>query len=641
MQKCFKSKLELYFNKVIMHSKIKILSSFLTILAFGLFFVSTAYGSTTEKIVFNDGMEIKTINPDGTGVTLIGQGEMAQLSPDGTKIVFVKPLTIPCIDFSTVEYDIYTMNADGSNVTDLTSGQGQCIDRYPVWSPDGTKIAFVGQVQNTSNIPQGIWIMNADGSNLRELYSYATSGPSFSPDGTKIVFGKVEASSIGGIAEANADGSGYWYITNDGASWPSWSPDGRRIAFLNSNTLSTMNPDGTGRFDVTGSNYTTAPAWSPDSSTLAYVYNDHLLYKISASGGVPTMLYNGNVLNSVQWWSFHLNKAPIVNSISGATFNEGDTYSASASFTDPDSTSWTATVDYGDGSGTQSLALSGMNFSLSHQYKDEGTYTVTVSVTDNQGATGTGTATITVNNATPTVGTITVTPNPVQVNNAISASANFTDPGVLDTHTASWNWGDGNTTTGSVTETNGSGSVSNTHTYSTAGLYTVTLTVTDDDGLSATSTYQYVVVYDPSAGFLTGGGYYLSQAGWDTQNTQVSGQVNFGLNAKYTTGNNIPTGQTELNFKEGNINLHSTSYAWLVVSGAKATLKGTGTINGSGNYTFLISAIDGSQTGGQNLIRVKITDPSNNNNVIYDTQSGSADIADPTTALTNGSIKVH
>ncbi len=233
---------------------------------------------------------------------------------------------------------------------------------------------------------------------------------------------------------------------------------------------------------------------------------------------------------------------------------------------------------------------------------------------------------------------ITVATSPVQVNTPITASANFTDPKSSHTHLASWNWGDGNTTTGTVTESNGSGSVSNSHTYTIAGVYTVTLTVTDNNGGQATSQYQYVAVYDPSAGFLTGSGKYTSQAGWDTQNPQATGEVKFGVEAKYTSGN-TPTGQDKIDFKAGNLLFSSTSFQWLVINGAKATLKGNGTVNGSGNYTFLIAAIDGSHTGGQSLIRVKITDSSNT--VMYDTQQGASDTTDPTTAVTNGQIKVH
>ncbi len=335
----------------------------------------------------------------------------------------------------------------------------------------------------------------------------------------------------------------------------------------------------------------------------------------------------------------NVNAPPQINPISGAIINEGDTYSATDLFTDSDSAFWTATVDYGDGSGIQQLLLSGTSFSLSHIYEDEGVYTVTVAITDNQGATGIGSATVTVNNFSPTVGSISAPVTPIQVNTSITASASFTDPGILDTHTAFWDWGDTVVTTGTVTESNGSGSVQDSHAYSSAGVYTITLTVTDNGGASNTSKYQYIVIFDPSAGFLTVGGQYISQPGWDLQNLSATGRVRLGVNAKYVAGNTVPTGQTKVNFNAGNLNLTSISYNWLVVLGAKAFLEGNGTINGSGNYNFLISAIDGSQTGGSNFIRVRITDAANN--VVYDSQPGAEEGADPTTPLTSGLAKIH
>src|SRR5262249_30540908 len=90
------------------------------------------------------------------------------------------------------------------------------------------------------------------------------------------------------------------------------------------------------------------------------------------------------------------NSAPTVQMPGNATVNVGATYSASGSFTDTDSSSWTATVDYGDGSGTQPLTLSGTTVSLNHTYSAFGTYTVTVTVTDNQGASGQASAMVTV-----------------------------------------------------------------------------------------------------------------------------------------------------------------------------------------------------------------------------------------------------
>ncbi len=299
---------------------------------------------------------------------------------------------------------------------------------------------------------------------------------------------------------------------------------------------------------------------------------------------------------------------------------------------------------YTDGSGKVTIATCPTNVTISVTPPTGSNllpFSTTVTVTTDT----TQVLSLQLQNQPPTVGIITLSTNPTQINTSITADATFTDQNTADTHTASWNWGDGNTSSClpnssqcTLTESNGSGSVSGTHTYIQAGIYTITLSVTDNHGGQGTSTFQYMVVYNPGGGFLTGAGNYNSQAGWDMQNTQATGKVILGINAQYTTGN-TPTGQSKINFNAGNIDFKSTSYQWLVVSGAKATLKGNGTVNGSGNYTFLISGIDGSQTGGPNLIRVKITDSSNN--VIYDTQSGAPDTADPTTALSSGSIKVH
>ena len=217
-----------------------------------------------------------------------------------------------------------------------------------------------------------------------------------------------------------------------------------------------------------------------------------------------------------------------------------------------------------------------------------------------------------------------------------------TDTDVLDTHTAVWDWGDGTTMPGTVTETNGSGSVSGSHTYASAGVYTVKVTVTDDDGGFGESIFQYVVVYDPDAGFVTGGGWINSPAGAYTPDPMLMGKANFGFVSKYQKGANVPTGQTEFQFKVANLNFHSTSYQWLVIAGAKAQYKGSGTINGSGDYGFMLTAIDGQVNGGGGVdkFRIKIWDKATSD-VIYDNQMGAGDTADPTTAIAGGSIVIH
>jgi Tol biopolymer transport system component/PKD repeat protein len=337
------------------------------------------------------------------------------------------------------------------------------------------------------------------------------------------------------------------------------------------------------------------------------------------------------------------NVAPSVDAGSDATIDEGGTFSGSGSFADPGADTWAATVGYGDGSGVQPLPLTGNTFALSHTYADNGVHTVEVCVTDEDNGTGCDTLNVTVLNVAPTVGAITAPVDPVQVNTAINTSADFTDQGVLDTHTAEWDWGDDTTSVGTVNETNGSGSVSDSHTYTVAGVYTVKLTVTDRDGGSDQSVFQYVVVYDPEGGFVTGGGWIDSPAGAYTPDPSLTGKATFGFVAKYKKGADTPTGNTEFQFRVANLNFHSDTYQWLVVAGPKAQFKGDGTINGAGNYGFMLTAIDAELTSSTEVdkFRIKIWDKDNSDVIVYDNQMGDADDADAMTAIGGGSIVIH
>jgi hypothetical protein len=279
-------------------------------------------------------------------------------------------------------------------------------------------------------------------------------------------------------------------------------------------------------------------------------------------------------------------------------------------------------------------------------YPDNGIFTARGHIKDKDGGFTDYTVEVTLNNVAPTVGEITAPLDPVQVNTEISTSADFTDPGVLDIHTAEWDWGDGDTSPGTVTETDGSGSVSGGYIYTTPGVYTVGLTVTDKDGDSGQSVYQYVVVYDPDGGFVTGGGWIDSPEGacqLTETCTDATGKANFGFVSKYKKGATVPTGETEFQFKAGNLNFHSDSYEWLVVAGHKAKYKGEGTINGTGNYGFMLSAIDEKLTPSTDvdLFRIKIWDKDNGDAIVYDNQMDAADDADPTTAIGGGNIVIH
>lgn len=245
-------------------------------------------------------------------------------------------------------------------------------------------------------------------------------------------------------------------------------------------------------------------------------------------------------------------------------------------------------------------------------------------------------------NQPPVVGAITGPLAPVQVNTGLTASASFTDPGTLDTHTAVFNWGDGTSSPATLTEASGSGSASGTHAYTATGVYTITLTVTDNDGATAQSVFEFVVVFDPASGFVTGSGSINSPAGAYAPDVTLSGRATFGFVSRYQKGATVPSGNTRFQFHAGSLRFESASYDWLVIAGPQAKFKGSGTINGEGDFGFLLSAVDGDVNGGggTDKFRIKIWDKGTGG-VIYDNQTGTADDAAATTMIEGGNIVIH
>src|SRR5262249_9120438 len=151
----------------------------------------------------------------------------------------------------------------------------------------------------------------------------------------------------------------------------------------------------------------------------------------------------------------------------------------------------------------------------------------------------------------------------------------------------------GRTSAGKVTEPKGlgSGTVTGSHVYANAGIYRVTLTVTDSHKHSGKATAaQYVVVYNPSAGSITGNGTITSPPGAVPGNPKLTGKATFQLSAGYAANSAVPSGKLVLTFQAANLSFQSTSLDWLVVSGGTAWYEGTGTLKGSGNYGFLAAA---------------------------------------------------
>lgn len=180
------------------------------------------------------------------------------------------------------------------------------------------------------------------------------------------------------------------------------------------------------------------------------------------------------------------------------------------------------------------------------------------------------------------------------------------------------------------------------HQYQSAGVYAVHLSTGDNHGGTAEASFRYVVVYDPSAGFVAGGGWINSPAGAYLYNSSLEGKAHFGFVAKYENGATTPSGQTNFEFQVASLNFHSTAYQWLVVAGAKAQYKGFGTINGIGNYGFMLTAIDGEASGGGGIdkFRMKIWDQATGQ-IVYDNQMNAADGSSAATALAGGSIVIH
>lgn len=138
----------------------------------------------------------------------------------------------------------------------------------------------------------------------------------------------------------------------------------------------------------------------------------------------------------------------------------------------------------------------------------------------------------------------TGTSDPLALGSLAGVTASFTDAGSLDTHTCTISWDDDTSSPGTVTEAGGSGSCTGSRTYAAAGVYTVGITVSDDDAASATSKFEYVVVYDPNGGFVTGGGWINSPAeACPVLCEGAWGRANFGFVSKYQKGATVPIGE--------------------------------------------------------------------------------------------------
>ncbi|MGD8625890.1 MAG: hypothetical protein PVJ34_15245, partial [Anaerolineae bacterium] len=180
----------------------------------------------------------------------------------------------------------------------------------------------------------------------------------------------------------------------------------------------------------------------------------------------------------------------------------------------------------------------------------------------------------------PIAGEIRIDPPEAMVplNEIMNIASKFTTPQTIEFDHVDVVWGDGTTSTCPPDSAECTidwvyndpgpdiGTVTGSHAYRDPGIYTLQVTVQDIFGQFDTSTYEFVVVYDPEGGFVTGGGWIDSPPGAYVPDPGLAGKATFAFVSKYKRGATVPTGNTHFQFKAGELGFHSESYDWLVVN---------------------------------------------------------------------------
>ena len=184
---------------------------------------------------------------------------------------------------------LYLMDQNGavSQISDFLADT-------PIWSPDGTLIAFTPFDPGTG--ASGVSVMDAQGGNVRNLYTLGRDHV-WSPDGTLIAIGTDN------IIVADPDGisvNDVTQYTSATAHTPSWSPNSDKIAYIhrenNNDDIYVINADGTNSTQLTTTGGDKSETrWSPDGNAIAYLVgplSNKDIYLSNPSGGSPVQLTN-------------------------------------------------------------------------------------------------------------------------------------------------------------------------------------------------------------------------------------------------------------------------------------------------------------------------------------------------------------
>ncbi len=259
------------------------------------------------KIVFDSNRtgnyEIFTLNADGSGIKQLTNNPADDFDPawshDGSKIAFTSDRS--------GTYDVWTMNADGTGLKRVAASTK--FDGDPSWSPDGSTLAF----ESDRTGPMEIWTVDLNTGTPRQYTFKGTVNeyPSWSPDGSKIAFDSNRSGNFD-VYTINADGSGVQDKTNNAASdgGASWSPDGHLIAFGSDRTgdveiwtLNVETGDLTQLTHVAG--FDGDQSYAPDGSMVAFTSTRAPQYQVwvmHADGSNPVRYTKTGTINEYADW---------------------------------------------------------------------------------------------------------------------------------------------------------------------------------------------------------------------------------------------------------------------------------------------------------------------------------------------------